>query len=150
MSQGWLLCYAGLWGYKIRAAIFAFKDGRSDEGRETRKPINVDKAFLRHWGRPWPSLLAGNTLQNPKYKIREAISAFKDGRSVEGRETWKPINVAGVSVKIWGLIEGGHQLYLGIRPVFERTTVLDLGVPSCGVSRGKAGVLEQRERDLRV
>lgn len=59
-------------------------------------------------------------------------------------------NVAGVSVEIWGLIEGGHQLYLGIRPVFERTTLLDLGVPSCGVTRGKADVLEQRERDLRV
>lgn len=25
-----------------------------------------------------------------------------------------------------------------------------LGVPSCGVSQGKADVLEQRERDLRV
>ena len=99
MSQGWLLCYAGLWGYKIRAeAVFAFKDGRSDEIREIRKPISV----------------------------------------------------AGVSMEIWALEKGGRQLFLGIRPIFERTRVLDLRVPSCGVSQGKADVLEQRERDLRV
>lgn len=53
-------------------------------------------------------------------------------------------------MEIWALEEGGRQLFLGIRPIFERTRVLDLGVPSCGVSQGKADVLEQRERDLRV
>lgn len=61
--------------------------------------------------------------------------AFQDCSSEGVRETQKPISVAGVGVKIWGLKEGASQLYQGIGRI-----LVGVGGAHCGgsVSRGQA------------
>lgn len=72
----------------------------------------------------------------------------KDGRSVEGRETWNQLNVAGVSV--WGLIEGGPPALSQASDQSLKGRQYLTWVFLAVVSAGGRLVCWSRERDLRV